>query len=175
MKSSKMVIIMCTYFQCFVNRNTESYIILLKILENCNSYFQSRLGVVTIFNWRRYKRPGRNRRETRDKRQLDRESDRSWCHLHTSVKLFWSQSMAPWTSAAAWTMTKKALHQRDGDSTSCLIPYPRAACPEFYVGQAENLPPCYSMRPAHLPPCYSMRPAHLPPCYSMRPAHLHIR
>ena len=36
-----------------------------------------------------------NRSETRD-------PYRSWCHLHTSVKLFWSQPMAQWTSAAAY-------------------------------------------------------------------------
>ena len=41
-----------------------------------------------------------NRRETRDKRPLDRESDRSRYHLHTSVKLFWSRPMIPCTSAA---------------------------------------------------------------------------
>ena len=29
-------------------------------------------------------------RETRDKRPLDRDPDRSWCHGHSSVKLFWS-------------------------------------------------------------------------------------
>ena len=39
----------------------------------------------------------KNRRETRDKRPLDREPDRSWCHLHTSVKLVWSQPVDPWT------------------------------------------------------------------------------
>ena len=32
-----------------------------------------------------------NWRETRDKRPLDKDPDRSWCHRHTSVKLFWSQ------------------------------------------------------------------------------------
>jgi hypothetical protein len=36
-----------------------------------------------------------NRRETRDKWPLDRDLDRSWCHLHTSVKLFWLQPMVP--------------------------------------------------------------------------------
>ena len=45
-----------------------------------------------------------NRRETRDKRPLARYSDISWCHLHTSVKLFWSQPKDPWSA------TKKALH-----------------------------------------------------------------
>ena len=29
-----------------------------------------------------------NRRETRDKRPLGRDPDRSWCHCHTSVKIF---------------------------------------------------------------------------------------
>ena len=40
--------------------------------------------------------------ETRDKRLLGRDVYRSQCHLHTSVELFWSQPMAPWTSAAAY-------------------------------------------------------------------------
>ena len=42
-------------------------------------------------------------RETRDKRPLDKESNNSWCHRHTTsmIKLFWSQPMAPWVSAAA--------------------------------------------------------------------------
>ena len=43
-----------------------------------------------------------NRRKTRDKRLLGRDPDRSWCHLHTSLKLLWSRLMAPWTSAAAY-------------------------------------------------------------------------
>ena len=43
-------------------------------------------------------------RETRDKRPLDKESNRSWCHCHTTSmkKLFWSQPMAPWASGAAY-------------------------------------------------------------------------
>ena len=43
-----------------------------------------------------------NRRETRDKWPLGRDPDRGLYHLHTRVKLFWSQSMIPWTSAAAY-------------------------------------------------------------------------
>ena len=38
-----------------------------------------------------------NRRETRDKRPLGRDPDRSWCHLHTNVKLSLSQLMDTWT------------------------------------------------------------------------------
>ena len=47
--------------------------------------------------------------ETRDKRPLGRESERSWCHCHikSMVKLFWSQPMAPWASAAAYGQGKK--------------------------------------------------------------------
>ena len=54
----------------------------------------------------------------RDKRPLGRDPDRSWCHRHTSVKFFWSQPMAPWTRAEAysymmsmepWAATEKAL------------------------------------------------------------------
>ena len=62
-----------------------------------------------------------DQRETRDKRSLGRDPSRSWCHRHTSVKLFWSKPMDSWTSAAAyefdaahsmdpWAATKKALH-----------------------------------------------------------------
>ena len=62
--------------------------------------------------------------ETRDKGPLGRDPDRSSCHLHTSVKPFWSQPMAPWILAAAYecaaAQTKKALHQCGGDTSSCL-------------------------------------------------------
>ena len=62
-----------------------------------------------------------NLHESWDKRSLGRNPDRSWCHLHTSVKLFSLQPMTPWTFLAAyeraatqsmdpWTATKKALH-----------------------------------------------------------------
>ena len=62
-----------------------------------------------------------NEHETRDKRPLGRFLDRSWCQLYTSIKLFWSQPMAPWTSVASykcaaskfmdpWAAIKKALH-----------------------------------------------------------------
>ena len=44
-------------------------------------------------------------RETRDKRPLRRDPDKSWCHGHTSVKLFWSRSMME-----PWATTKTALH-----------------------------------------------------------------
>ena len=61
-----------------------------------------------------------NRCKTRQKRLLGRDPGRSRCHLHTSVKLSWSQPIAPWTSPAAyecdaaqsmdpWAATKKAL------------------------------------------------------------------
>ena len=48
-----------------------------------------------------------NRHETQHKRPLGRDLDRSWCHHHTTVKLFWSQP--------------------------CLSPCPMTACPEFHV------------------------------------------
>ena len=32
------------------------------------------------------------------------------------------------------TVTKKALLQCGGDTSSCPSPYPTAACPEFYIG-----------------------------------------
>ena len=34
-----------------------------------------------------------NRRETRVKRPLGKDPNRSWCHLHASVKLSWPQPM----------------------------------------------------------------------------------
>ena len=82
--------------------------------------------------------------ETWDKHVLGRDPDRIWGHLHISVKLFWSQPMAPWTSAATnkcaapqsmdpWAATKKALHYCGGDASSCLCPYPMTTCPEFHV------------------------------------------
>ena len=48
-------------------------------------------------------------RETRDKRPLDKESKRSWCHRHTTsmIKLFWSQPMGPWASASAYGQGEK--------------------------------------------------------------------
>ena len=38
-----------------------------------------------------------NQHETWDKRPLNRDPDRSWCHRPTSVKLSWSQSIDPRT------------------------------------------------------------------------------
>ena len=69
----------------------------------------------------------------------------SWCHLHTSVKLFQSQPMTPWTLAAAyeypaaqsmdtWAAIKKASQECGGDTSSCPGPYPTAACPEYHIG-----------------------------------------
>ena len=86
-----------------------------------------------------------NRRETREKRLLGRDPDRSQCHLHNSLKLFWSRPMAPWTSAAAykcaaaqsmdsWAAIKKVSQECGGDTSFCPGPYPTAACPEFHVG-----------------------------------------
>jgi len=86
-----------------------------------------------------------NRRETREKRLLGRDPDRSLCHLHTSLKCFWSQSVPPWTSTAAyecaaaqsmdpWGATQKALQERSGDTSSCPAPYPTVACLEFHFG-----------------------------------------
>ena len=58
-----------------------------------------------------------NQSETRDKRPLGRDPDRSWCR-HTTVKLFQLQPMALWTAEAAneytmsmepWAVAKIAL------------------------------------------------------------------
>ena len=42
---------------------------------------------------------------------LCRDPDRSWCHRHTTskIKLFWSQPMPLWASAAAWVPTQWPL------------------------------------------------------------------
>ena len=48
-----------------------------------------------------------NRRETLGNRSLSRDPDRSWCHLHTSVK---HTRMVPLMSMEPWAETKKALH-----------------------------------------------------------------
>ena len=45
----------------------------------------------------------RSLRKTRDKLPLGRDPDRSCCHLHTNVKLSWSQPMD------TWVVTKKTL------------------------------------------------------------------
>ena len=62
-------------------------------------------------------------RETLDKQPLGREPDMSLCRRHTMsmIKLYWSQSMDPWTerqdtrmlppiSIEPWAAIKKALH-----------------------------------------------------------------
>ena len=108
-----------------------------------------------------------NRRETRDKRPLGRDTDRSWCHLRTSVKVFWSQSMVSWTSAAVnecavaqsmdpWAANKKAVHQCSGYTSSApvRVPSQRSPVPSFasVVGQAENFSSCpYAASDAHEP------------------------
>ena len=48
---------------------------------------------------------GYNRHETREKWPMMRDPGRSCFHRHTSVKLSWSQPMAPWTSAVAYACT----------------------------------------------------------------------
>ena len=39
-------------------------------------------------------------RETRDKRPLDKDPGRSWCHHHTMIKFSWLQLMAPCTTGS---------------------------------------------------------------------------
>ena len=84
-----------------------------------------------------------NRCETRDKRLLGRDLDRNRCHLHTSLQLFWSRYMAPWTLAASyecaaaqsmdpWVAIKKASQECGGENSSCPGSYPTAACPQFH-------------------------------------------
>ena len=83
-------------------------------------------------------------RETRDKRSLGRDPDRSWCHRHTSVKVSWSQSMGPWSEwqhtrmlppmfMEPWATAKKPLHNCGSDANSCPGPSKRSPVPEFHV------------------------------------------
>ena len=55
--------------------------------------------------------------ETRDKLPPGKESDRSWCHRHTTSmkKLFRSQPITPWASAAAYGQGKKFSAQTTTD------------------------------------------------------------
>ena len=46
----------------------------------------------------------------------------------------WMHSCSASQFMDPWAMTKKALHQCGGDTSSCLCPYPLAACPKFHVG-----------------------------------------
>ena len=86
-----------------------------------------------------------NRCETRDKRPLGRDPDRSWSHLHTSVKLFLvtayssmdiNDSIGVYYRSVHGPMcfVQKSFtlvwrwHQFLSDSL------PTAACPEFHVG-----------------------------------------
>ena len=45
-----------------------------------------------------------------DKRQLGKDPESSWCHLHTSVQPFWSPHMASWISAVAYLYTAVNVH-----------------------------------------------------------------
>ena len=83
-----------------------------------------------------------NRRESRDKRSLGRDPDRSWSHLRTSVKLLWSQLMAQWVSAAAYecaaaqsmdpcAATKKALPSVEVTPAPLRVPTQRPIIPSF--------------------------------------------
>ena len=65
---------------------------------------ESELKKISVFTGATWKVLGLayNRRETRDKQPFGRDPDSSWCNFHTSIKLFWSQAMSPWTSAEAY-------------------------------------------------------------------------
>ena len=63
-----------------------------------------------------------NLRKTRDQRPLGRDPDKSWCHGHITVKLFWSQSMALWTLVAAYEHAAANPHGTMGcDQKSFII------------------------------------------------------
>ena len=76
-----------------------------------------------------------NQRETQDKRPLCRD-------LHTCVKLFWSQPMAPWSSVAVyecaaaqsmdpWAANKKALRSVAVIPALVRVPTQRPLIPRF--------------------------------------------
>ena len=50
--------------------------------------------------------------------------------------------MLPPMSMDPWDVSKKALHQCSGNTSSCLGPYPLAACPEFHVGYKHSRDTC---------------------------------
>ena len=60
--------------------------------------------------------------------------------------------MLPPMSMEPWPATKKALHQCEGDTSSCPGPYPTAACPEFHISCSlgREFSPClYAAAVAH--------------------------
>ena len=86
-------------------------------------------------------------RETRDKRPLGWDPDRSWCDRHTTeydkAFLFAAHDSIDWVAAhsyaaadflGAMATTKNGLHWCGDDTSFCPGPYPTAACLEFHVG-----------------------------------------
>ena len=82
-----------------------------------------------------------------DKRLLDRGLDKSWCHRHSSVEIFWSQPMNPWTWVAAHPYAADDVHgvmscdQKKLYNSVVVTPapvriptYPMATCSEFHIG-----------------------------------------
>ena len=49
--------------------------------------------------------------DTQDKWPLARNPDRSWWHCHTSLKVFWPQSMAPWTAGKGLVTRDYGVHE----------------------------------------------------------------
>ena len=69
------------------------------VLQNNTQYTGKECSWIRTFkkyNFVIYEGLAYNRRDSRDRRSLSREPNRSWCHLHTSMKLSWSQPMASW-------------------------------------------------------------------------------
>ena len=60
----------------------------------------------------------------------------SWVLCRLGRELFRLAPMLPLMSMDSWAATKKALQYCDGDISSCLGPFPVAACPEFHVCSA---------------------------------------
>ena len=89
-----------------------------------------------------------NRRETRDKWPLGRHPDRSWCHLHTILKLFWfavRDSMDfgvlvfcrrfPWSHGLR---PKKLYTSVEVTPALVRVPTQRSLVPSFHTGKAEK-------------------------------------
>ena len=134
------------YINCFLRTLPAGSQIMFTTVIVCGS-MQTRWIVLGItYNWR----------ETRHKRPLGRDPDRSWYHYHTSIKLFWLHPMASWTyelcccrcrrNHGLWPKTFTLVfrwHQ------PCPGPYPMAACPKFHIGcrLSQNISPCSRISP----------------------------
>ena len=82
------------------------------------AFIRSTATITRRYTCARWKVSQPNLRETRDKRWLGRDQDRSWCHRHTSVKAFlvaahgsmdWHTRSVAVTPAPLWVPTQWLL------------------------------------------------------------------